>query len=260
MTREEFEKHKTGSWNVHIYDSCTSTFDVAREKIADGAAHGDMIVCDVQTGGKGRQGRKWMSPSGGIWMGIVLKPDMDISMLSSITLLCAVAVCRAMERMFAGINAKIKWPNDIYINDKKVCGILTETILENKRAEYVIVGIGINANNDIEEFEDEIKNTAISFRRLGLHVCREQMASYINDNMLDLIDEYKKQRDLSFILEYYHSHMQWLAEQGVMKNTVTGEVSQRGKIAGIDQEGRLILESDQKTQKIVSGELSLRRE
>ena len=259
MTREDFAEYKKGSWDAFVCQSCTSTFDVAREKIANGAAHGDMIVCDVQTGGKGRQGRKWMSPAGGLWMGIILKPDLELSMLSSVTLLCAVAVCRAMEGMFLDVSPKIKWPNDIYIDDKKICGILTETILENKKAEYVVVGIGINANNDIEEFENEIDNTAISFKKLGLHVCRQQMAANINDTLLDLMMEYEKQRDLSFILEYYHSRMLWMGQQAAMKNTVTGEVSQRGKIAGIDTEGRLILQSDKGAQKIVSGELSLRR-
>jgi len=255
---ESFKEYQKASWNVHVYESCTSTFDIAKQLIKDDAEHGTLIIADVQTGGKGRQARKWHSPSGGIWMGIILKPKLEVSKISSITLLCAVAVAKAIDELHPRILPSIKWPNDIYINDKKLCGILTETVLMDGRAEYVIAGIGVNANNATENFDNEIKQMSISFKDMGIYVNRAHMASKANDNLLELIKKYESSGDLEFILDYYIEHMQWLKREAVMKNTITGKIANRGIIKGIDTSGRLLLETDKGIERIVSGELSLR--
>ena len=260
LSLDAFNKYKKGNWGVHILNRCVSTFDIAKEKIKEKASHGTLIIAETQTGGKGRQARKWLSPQGGIWMSIILKPRLDLSLLSSITLLCAVAVSKTIEEMFPQLNPEIKWPNDIYINSKKVSGMLTETIVQKGSAEYSIVGIGINANNTSELMDEEVKMTSISFNDMGIHVNREQMASCINDKLQDLISTYVKEENLDFILDYYHKHMHWVNEEAVMKNTITNEVSKKGIIRGIDKQGQLLMEIDGQVEKIVSGELSLRRE
>ena len=259
ITADNFNKYNNGNWDVIILDSCTSTFDVAREKIKSNVTNATMIISDMQTGGRGRQQRQWISPSGGLWMSLILKPQLEVSKLSSLTLLCAVAVSKSMEEMFPEITPGIKWPNDIYIYDKKICGILTETILKNKVAEYVIVGVGINANNTTEDFDDEVRKTSISFKKIGLHVNRAKMASLINNKLIDLVKQYEQSKDLDFIMDYYSSHMLWLGKEAAMKNTITGEIAQQGTIKGIDKKGHLLMEIEGRIEKIVSGELSLRR-
>ena len=116
LSQDAFDKYKKGSWDVHILKVCTSTFDIAKRKIEMDAQNGTLIIADEQTGGRGRQARKWHSPSNGIWMGVILKANLELSKLSSVTLLCAVAVAKAMEEMFPPIVPSIQWPNDIYIN------------------------------------------------------------------------------------------------------------------------------------------------
>ncbi|MBN2879583.1 MAG: biotin--[acetyl-CoA-carboxylase] ligase [Clostridia bacterium] len=259
LKAEDFDKHKKGNWQVHAYDSCTSTFDLARQKIADNAERGTLIIADVQKGGRGRQSRKWFSPSGGIWMcTIIKKPLIDLNRLSAVTLLCAVAVSKAMEEMFPDIKPAIKWPNDIYIGSRKVCGILTETVMQGKNAEYIIIGIGINANNSTGFEDNDIKGSSISLIELGYTVDRPRMASLINDNVLEAVVEYEKHGSIGFIMDYYSSHMLWLGSEAVMKNTITGEAANQGIVKGIDEEGRLLLESNGETEHILSGELSLR--
>lgn len=259
LSQDAFDKYKKGSWDVHILKVCTSTFDIAKRKIEMDAQNGTLIIADEQTGGRGRQARKWHSPSNGIWMGVILKANLELSKLSSVTLLCAVAVAKAMEEMFPSIVPSIKWPNDIYINSRKVCGILTETIVKSGKAEYAIVGVGINANNTTEHFSDDVRQTSTSFMEMGLYVNRPQMASLINDNLLELIKIYEQSEDINFIIDYYTSHMHWINKEAVMKNTITGKVAQKGIVKGIDGSGGLLMEIDGETAHIVSGELSLRR-
>ena len=260
LRTEAFDRYKKGDWKVRIEKSCSSTFDIAKEEIEKGAGSGTLVISDVQTGGKGRQQRKWYSPSGGIWMSTILKPNLELSKLSSITLLCAAAVVKTIENMHLNVSPSIKWPNDIYIRGKKVCGILTETILKNGRAEYVIVGIGINANNTTEHFDEEVKKISISFNEIGITVDRAQMASSINDMIVDLIKRYECECDLGFVLDCYTEHMQWINEEVVLKNTVNNEIAKRGVIKGIDKRGQLLMETIEGLEQIVSGELSLRRE
>ena len=193
-------------------------------------------------------------------MSIVLKPELTLEKLSSITLLCAVAAAKAMEEMFPQITPGIKWPNDIHINDKKICGILTETVMENKNTWHVVVGIGINANNGLDYMDDDVKQRSISFSELGIFVDRAQLAALINDNLQELIRTYENSDDIGFILDYYHKHMQWINKEAVMKNTITGNTVHKGIVKGIDKMGQLLMENDGETLKIVSGELSLRRE
>jgi BirA family biotin operon repressor/biotin-[acetyl-CoA-carboxylase] ligase len=258
LEKKSFQKYRRGNWDVHVFGSCTSTFDIARQLTEAGAGHGTLIVSDIQTGGRGRQSRKWLSPSGGLWMGTVLKSKLEVSKISSVTLLCAVAVARAIEEVFPNTAPMIKWPNDIYMDDKKICGILTETVLQADKVQYVIAGIGINANNTTDSFEKEIKDTSISFKDIGIQVNRAQMASIINDNLLELIAEYENSGSLEFIREYYTGHMQWLGKEALLKNTITGKTAGSGTIRGIDTAGQLLIETEDAIEQIISGELSLR--
>ena len=153
---------KTLGKTVFSFDSIDSTNAQAKRQALSGAPNGSLFIAERQTGGKGRLGRAWESPSGtGLWFSVLLRPDSLPVQVTGITLLAGLAVCRAIRKQTKA-PAKIKWPNDIVIGSKKVCGILTEMAAEIDRIEYVVVGIGINVN--MENFPDELSVKATSLR------------------------------------------------------------------------------------------------
>ena len=144
-----------------------STNEEAKRLAREGAQHGLIVAADRQTSGKGRFSRKWCSgPDGGLYFSVLLKPDLPPSDIASITLSAGYAVCLAV-REFTGLDANIKWPNDIILGNKKLCGILTEMAAQSDRIDYVIIGIGINVNNSV--FPEEIANKAVSLRIASGH-------------------------------------------------------------------------------------------
>ncbi len=131
---------------IHHYDLVESTMDVAMKLALEGACEGTVICAEGQTKGKGRLGREWISPKyKGVYFSLILKPEISLNQAPIITLLTAVGICRAVNRM-ALVSASIKWPNDILVNNKKIGGILTELNAEQDRINFIIVGIGINVN------------------------------------------------------------------------------------------------------------------
>ncbi|MCI1966815.1 MAG: biotin--[acetyl-CoA-carboxylase] ligase [Oscillospiraceae bacterium] len=148
--------------NAFCYASIDSTNEEAKRKALSGAPNGSLFVAEQQTGGKGRLGRSWASPAGtGLWCSVLLRPGILPLRVSVTTLLAGLAVDRAV-RSLTGCNAKIKWPNDIVIGGKKICGILTEMTAEVDRIEFVVVGIGVNVNNTA--FPENIRDKATSVR------------------------------------------------------------------------------------------------
>ena len=147
-------------FDVEYHDTIDSTNRRARELAQDGAS--DVVVlADEQTGGKGRLDRAWSSPSGGIWLSLGLRPEVPAAHVPAFTLATAVAVTRAARE--AGVDARIKWPNDVVVGDgeTKLAGILTETQGEADRVSWVVVGIGINANVDVADLPTERGVTSI---------------------------------------------------------------------------------------------------
>ena len=193
------------------YRRVDSTNAIAYELAEHGLADGTVIFAEEQVKGKGRQGRAWQSPSGsGIYMSCVLKPHMTPNEIPKITLAAAVAAARAI-RDFTGLDAKIKWPNDILINGKKVCGILTEMKAEQDRIDFIILGIGINVNTKAKDLpgggsslkeELHISGGAHNISRVGMaRKMLETMEEYYNllknKGSSSIIDEW---RELSAML------------------------------------------------------------
>lgn len=134
---------------IHCFDSVESTMDVAFKLGGEGSAEGTIVCAETQTRGKGRMGRLWTSPEGtGIYFSVILRPALSTAEVPRLTLLAAVAVCEALRQ--TGCDARIKWPNDILINGKKVCGILTELNGDIDRVRFVVVGVGINVNTPVK--------------------------------------------------------------------------------------------------------------
>ena len=147
--------------NIKYYKQVKSTNETAK-LLAESSLDGTLVLSEIQSGGKGRLGRIWASPKGGIWMTLILKPDIDPIYANKITQIAAAALINVFNSY--NIETKIKWPNDIYLNGKKLCGILTEMKCDMDRIHYIILGIGINVNLNPSDFNSEIKNKATSLK------------------------------------------------------------------------------------------------
>jgi BirA family biotin operon repressor/biotin-[acetyl-CoA-carboxylase] ligase len=154
---------------IHHFREIGSTMDVARELARKGARAGTIVIAESQTGGRGRLSRQWLSPQGGIYFTLILRPRIGPAYAPRINLMVAIAVVTTVWKLF-GLKAELKWPNDVLVADKKVCGILAEMDAEMDVVNFVNVGIGINANNPTTSFE----KTATSLKEvLGREISRK---------------------------------------------------------------------------------------
>lgn len=257
ITREEIlSKIKTGkiASQVVYFDETDSTNTQAKLAAEQGEKDGTLFVADVQTAGKGRRGRSWVSPQGtGIWMTLLLRPKCPPDCASQLTLVAAMAVSQAIRKV-TGLEAKIKWPNDVVVHSKKVCGILTEMSAEEDYVNHVVIGIGINVN--MCEFPPEIAETATSLKiELGKSVVRSTVIAEFAAAFEKYYAEYNKTYDLSRLCEEYNDN---LVNAG-RKVRVLGENEYNATAIGINDTGELIvIDEDGKRQYIRSGEVSVR--
>jgi BirA family biotin operon repressor/biotin-[acetyl-CoA-carboxylase] ligase len=146
---------------LHCFEEVGSTSDVARELAEEGAAHGEVVIAEAQTAGRGRRGRTWVSPPRrNVYLSVVLRPDLPPARAAELTLVASVALCDALRQ--AGVEAGIKWPNDVLASGKKIGGILTELAAEPDRVSWVAIGIGVNVNAREEDFPPELRGEATS--------------------------------------------------------------------------------------------------
>lgn len=239
---------------VIYFDETDSTNTRAKLFGEEGMADGTLVVADCQNKGKGRRGRSFSSPRGqSVYMTFLLRPDISPVKASMITILSAMAVRSALSAV-CGIDSFIKWPNDVVADGKKICGILTEMSAELTKVNYVVVGIGINVNN--EKMPKDIENVAISARML---TGRAQRRSLIIGSVCKWFGVYYHRfintLDLSLIKEEYN---QYLINYNKEVEIVRDNESYRAKSLGIDDEGRLLVERDGKTETVLSGEVSVR--
>ena len=232
-----------------------STNTYAKSAAEHGLPDRTLVTADRQTSGKGRRGRSFSSPGGvGIFMTLLLKPDIPPLKASMLTLPAGMAVCQAL-REITGIPAMIKWPNDIVVNGKKVCGILTEMSTEEDAIRYVVVGIGINANTT--DFPEEIRATATSLAlELGHPVCRAAVINGVMCAFEEYYGRYRETLDMSLLKELYNQKLV-NAEREVKVLAPGGDYT--GISHGINDAGELIVElPDGSIREINSGEVSVR--
>ncbi len=149
---------------VVSFDTVPSTIDVAISLAQENAAEGTVVVAESQAGGRGRLGRKWSSPAGvGIWCSVILRPPVPPRDAPKLTLLIAVSVARVLNQEY-GLDAGIKWPNDVVLNGKKICGALTELVAEQDAVRYMIASFGLNVNQTRSKFPEEVRSIATSMR------------------------------------------------------------------------------------------------
>lgn len=250
----EYLDTETIGRSYYYYDTIDSTNNECKRKARDNFQHGTVLVAEAQTMGKGRIGRRWSSPKGtGIWMSVLLKPNISPMEASKLTLLGAVAIYNAFEEM--NIKSQIKWPNDVVINGKKVCGILTEMNAEIDMINYVILGIGINVNTEI--FPEDIVDKATSIRNeTGKIIDRKILIGKVMNNIEALYYKFLKDNDFKYILNQSRKASVVIGKEVKIITRVTEEI---GRAIDIDDDGHLIVELQDGTKKnIMSGEVSVR--
>ena len=223
-----------------------------------GAAHGTVVIAERQTAGRGRMGRSFDSPAGtGIYLTIIMRPQTDMEKALLITTAAAVGVCRAI-RSVTGAEAVIKWVNDIYIGEKKVCGILTEAVtdFESGSLESVVTGIGVNFKTPSQAFSEEARARGVCsiYDTQTSPVTRNQLAAAIVQEVLTICDNLD---DKSFLSEY----REWSIVIGKEIVYIRGSERRKARVLDIGEDGGLIVLTADGEQKILSsGEISIRWE
>ena len=257
MDKTELESIHATEWagcEIYYFDSIDSTNTKAKELAEEEHPSGTLVVADRQTAGKGRRGRSWESPTGiGIFMTLILKPEINPNNASMLTLVAAMATTRAIRRV-TGVPAMIKWPNDIVMNGKKVCGILTEMSAQFDYINHIVIGIGINVHN--EDFPEEIAKTASSlYLESGQHIHRASLIEAFLEEFEDVYAEYLKTEDMEGLQKEYDA---MLVNRGRQVRVLDPKEPFEGKAMGITKKGELIVDTWESRKLVSSGEVSVR--
>lgn len=239
---------------VYFYEQTDSTNNCIRKLAKEGKKEGVVAVAEIQTAGKGRRGKGWQSPKGtGIWMSMLLTPNITPPEAPVLTLLAGLAVCRAIRQQ-TGLTAMIKWPNDILISNKKICGILTELYAEMDSVHFVITGIGINVNTEV--FPDELQKTATSLKiEKGESISRKNMIKAVIEEFEKIYLQYEKECSFLPFREEYKKYcinvgkeLQVLSKQPFIAKGV--DITEQGELLVQKQTGEKVV--------VFSGEVSIR--
>ena len=258
MTEAEIKSLMHTEWvakEVLYFDTIDSTNTKAQELAEKGYPSGTLVVADKQESGKGRRGRSWVSPSGtGIFMTLMIKPDINPNNASMLTLVAALAVAKAITSV-TGEEALIKWPNDIVVNGKKVCGILTEMNAQFDYINHIVVGIGINVHN--ESFPEEISQMASSLmiEAGGKRFHRAQIIADTMSYFEQYYDTFLKTQDLSALVREYD---ELLVNMNKAVRVLDPKEPFDGKAMGITPKGELIVDTWESRKLVSSGEVSVR--
>jgi len=241
--------------SICSYPVLESTNEMALTLGHDGAAEGTVVVADRQTKGRGRLGRSWQSPPGvGVWCSVLLRPNLAPRYAAWLTLFAAVTVVKLL-REECDLPALIKWPNDVLVNDRKLCGILTELVAEQDRIEYAVVGIGLNVNQTRRDFAPAVRDRATSLR---MAVSRRFSRTALFRRLLELLEE-----DYYLMLEqgFEVIRRMWMDQSSTMGRDVRCEwegTVVEGRAVGLGDEGALLVErSDGTVVPVIRGDVTV---
>ena len=261
LSKELIEENLKTDWAAReliCYAKTDSTNTRIRRLSEEGLGHGALAVADVQTAGRGRRGRSWVAKAGvNISMSLLLRPEISPQKAPMLTLVMALAVADSISEL-TGCDARIKWPNDIVIDGRKVCGILTEMDLEADYIRNVIVGVGINVNQASEdEFEEEFRDHAGSLRMaVGHPMTRAEIVASVMKYFEKYYSQFMQTTDLNLLKELYSNRL-INVEKMVTVLDPMGEYN--GIAKGITDTGELIVEKDDGTViNVFAGEVSVR--
>jgi len=239
---------------VSFWEEVTSTNEKLGQLARKGGKEGLLVVSEIQTAGRGRRGRNWVSPKGtGIWMSLLLRPNLPTFKAPMLTLLAGLAICKSIRKV-TGLSAKIKWPNDILIDGKKVCGILTEMDGEMEQIHHIVLGMGINVN--MGSFPEALKDIATSlFLETGELVSRKNLVQEILLELEIIYEQYEIAGDFGVFRDEYLSLCQTIGQE----ITILGKEPFDGIGVDITPQGELLVKKTDGTHVVVySGEVSVR--
>ena len=254
ITKKEIKRYLNTDLPVFVFESLKSTNLTAKEYATKGAVEGSVVVALSQTGGRGRLGRQFFSPKeSGIYLSIILRPDFSPEDVTLITASAAVAVCNMIEKM-CNKSPKIKWVNDIFIDNKKVCGILSEGVFSQsgKKAEYIILGIGINLFAPNGGFPEDIESIAGGIFNKNDKIDRNLIIAQTANEFLRLYDNLHNPD----IVKSYRNRLLLL---GKTVNYIKNGIAESGRVLDIDDNFRLIIEKTSgETEALQSGEVTIK--
>ena len=246
-------KTKVVGKETHLFPEIASTNTLAMEMATQGAAEGTVVIAELQTGGKGRLGRKWISPKGNLYLSVILRPNIPMHKAPIITLMGAVAVTSAIRNL-CNVRVAIKWPNDLLIANRKVSGLLTEMSAEQDRIRHLVLGIGVDVNMEQDSLPPDLRPLATTLAaEAGTKI-----------NRTELLREILRQLDYwyqAFLSNTAGVLREWEKLNMTIGNHITvsgaGETLE-GLAQGIDEEGRLIvLRDDGSTRHVAAGDVSI---
>lgn len=238
---------------ITYYEEIDSTNTRLKEWAKESAIEGSLVIAEKQNKGKGRLGKVWNSPEGeGIWMSVLVLPNIEMEKVPQLTLLAGLATCEAIREV-TGMEAMIKWPNDLVLNGKKICGILCELVkLENGNG--VIIGIGINVNS--KEFPSDLPYASSLYLEGGQVYKREIIIRSVLEHLEEYYILYRQTLSLTKMIEQYKLRCINLGKQ---VKVLSMQKEQVGTVKDIDLEGQLIIETPQgEIETIFAGEVSVR--
>jgi len=241
--------------HAYYFDSIDSTQNQALKMAEDVVNNGVVIVAAKQTGGRGRSGRKWISPKGGIWISIILHPTFDISITTLFPIASALALSIAIEKTFS-IQPELKWPNDLTIKGKKVAGMLVDVSLESNKIENLVLGVGINFNVNAKQIEKSLKGTPNFYGVASLSDQKQNIKpiQLVQTFLVELEKIYKSlnaKQTKKIISE-------WTARSSTIGKNVelnTSDSKIKGKAIKIDDDGALVVSENNKSHRIIAGDI-----
>jgi BirA family biotin operon repressor/biotin-[acetyl-CoA-carboxylase] ligase len=250
-------KRKVIGRDIRVFEQTTSTNDVIEKLARDGVKEGAVVFAESQTKGRGRLGRKWISPGRkGLWFSVLLRPDLRPQETTQLTVASATALRRAIQSE-TGLHPEIKWPNDIVIGGKKVAGILTELSAELDRVRHVILGIGVDVNLVAGEFPPELRKLATSLKiESGRAISRAGLATAI---LRELDFDYARICGGGFaeVADEWQEHCKTIGRQVTIQ---IGERRIRGRAESLDDDGALLLRTDHgRLERITGGDVTLEK-
>lgn len=231
------------------YASVASTMEIAEKLALKGAEEGTVVIADEQTSGRGRLGRIWLSPKGSLALSIIFRPSLE--QLPQLIMMTSLAVVRAIHQL-TGLNAVIKWPNDVLIDSKKVCGILIENEVEDDRVKFAVVGMGININVDLSPFSDISELATSLSQELGREVSLPDFVVALLSEMEKL---YVQARAGVSPHSEWKDHLETLGKRIRVK---MGGMTEEGRAESVAEDGSLFLRHDDGSlTKVTTGEVTI---
>ncbi len=240
---------------AYYFDTIDSTQTQALKMSEDIANDGSVVVAAKQTGGRGRSGRRWISPKGGIWISIILHPKFDISMATLFPIASALALSIAIEKIFS-IQPELKWPNDLTIKGKKVAGMLVDVSLESNKIKNLVLGVGINFDVNVKQIEKLLRGTPNFYGVASLNEQKQNIrpVQLVQTFLIELEKIYKllDAKQTKKIISEWTARSSTIGKE-VESNTTDTKI--KGKAIKIDDEGALIISDKGKNHKIIAGDI-----